>query len=903
MLLVLATTWTWARQAPSHPIPEQEIAALQNEFDALNTKRTSRTGMRRDLKNMVRGAQALLDASPQAPNRFVVLELIFQSQKRLLGMDVTEQNREEFFATCRKLVQAPDPYAEIRLEADMLLSEKQLAEKNATAAERAEALEELIARYRGTSGEAKSLMLGVLIARRLDAPGLEGAIMYAMEENFSDDPEVIEFRRKHLSVNRLDLSFKGTFERNDGTELRFPADSMGHMSLMVFWSKDKPGLDEYLDGVKKQLEAFGDRVDVFSFNLDELPDAGEAILRDKGLDWTLVRLPGGRNHQAYRTYPTADPNAVLVNEYGFTVISPEIVHGRMLALEPARVSVARYMAQLQSLFIGDFLVTPSADNGDAGKNPAADEVFRAIQDCFPSAPFRFRLSREETLENYKKAERLCREAIEQNPPAENLWWLRNRRIIALLGLWNLACEPRYLEKAVTEARAALATELPPGADVVPRFCLAKDTLRQEADAPESVLADFIEEAGGQDAPASALAAAAVLALDARSRELHETYRQAFLGKHVDNPDFYAFTAFLRNRHHRYRLLRVNYALRERGARGYIVNHGGEPMIEPMPTIELKKPNGDTLTLPRRNTDKMTLLVFVEPPPEPGSDFPVKKDGNGKPTRNDHVRSVMDYAVKVADEHVNNGVELVTAFLCDDTSRVDELMKKNGWTNQAAAVPGGLENSMVRQLGILSADRVANVFLLRRDGTIAWRASGLPYQDAFGQNFAFLLAMKVHIEACEVETGYAALEQGKFEEAVRIFSGPYLPWNPDRYSWRGPRYHGKALALMGLKDWEAALEAIQTAIDAHTVSHYRGREPKRAEDWRYPLNDFTIKEPCDVLALLWGVKADILDKLGRKDEAAEMRKKAEQPVKPDGRSVYSAFHERLKDLRLHPKTEL
>ena len=52
---------------------------------------------------------------------------------------------------------------------------------------------------------------------------------------------------------------------------------------------------------------------------------------------------------------------------------------------------------------------------------------------------------------------------------------------------------------------------------------------------------------------------------------------------------------------------------------------------------------------------------------------------------------------------------------------------------------------VRRLGIVSADRVANVFLLRRDGTIAWHTSGLKYKAAFSHVFSVYLAMKVQIE--------------------------------------------------------------------------------------------------------------------------------------------------------------
>ena len=122
--------------------------------------------------------------------------------------------------------------------------------------------------------------------------------------------------------------------------------------------------------------------------------------------------------------------------------------------------------------------------------------------------------------------------------------------------------------------------------------------------------------------------------------------------------------------------------------------------------------------------------------------------------------------------------------------------------------------MVRQLGIVSADRIPNVFLLRRDGTVAWHTSGFAYKSDFGYPFAVRLAMKVHIGVWDSELAFRALERGDFAEAKRVFSGPFLPEKDERYRWRAPRFHGRALASMGLGEWPAALEDIDTAIEAH-----------------------------------------------------------------------------------------
>jgi hypothetical protein len=870
-------------------IPEADIVSIEQALQAGARQGVASTASRRTFKNAARKGLALIKEAPSAANRFRVLSVIFQCQKRLLEVENIEQNRTALFETCEQLTRAPDEYAEIRLEADLLLSERDLSGKNATLEERAGALAELIERYRGTTAEARSLLMGCLIVQKLDAPELEDAILYALDENFSDDAEVIEFRLKYLKISRLDVTFKGTFERSDGTTLSFPSDTAGRMCMMVFWSKHNPGYEKYLERTKEELAKFSGRVHVFSFNLDELTDGGESILKAQGLDWAALLLPEGKGSQVYRTYAQGDPVSILVNEYGLSVIRPEIGQWRMNQLDPATVSEDRYSAQLQSLFIGDFLLP-----GQPPANPHPASTLQAIQDGFVIPPFRYRLTEEEALSSYTKTAQLCAEATQKDPNAPDISDIRNRRIIALLGMRSLACQPKYLEEAVAEAKVALASNPPAGADVVPRFCLAKEALRKEDVEAESVVTRFLEDCGGSDAPAAAMAAAAILALEVRSRELHKKYRGLFLEKHADNPAFYAFTSFLRDRHHQYRLLKANYSRSERHPRSHIVAFGQAVSTNRLPDIELMNLDGSAFILPKETHGKLTYLLFVEPPADPKADFPMVMDSRGNATRNDYIRGVMRHAGDLTSSHVNNDISFVAAFLTDNADQVRFLMETNKWTCQAVMVPGGLANPMVRQLGILSADRIPNVFVLRRDGSIAWRASGLSYQTEFGFPYAFLLAMNVHVEACEVETAHEALEKGDFQAAVRIFSGPFPPGNDDRYGWLSPRYHGKALAHMGLKEWEAALDSIDKAIDAHKLLHFRGRRSKAA-DWQKDAATVVMKEVCDTLPILWAEKILMLDQLGRKQEAEELRQQCAQPARVHKPNLYSAYHERLKAL--------
>ena len=97
----------------------------------------------------------------------------------------------------------------------------------------------------------------------------------------------------------------------------------------------------------------------------------------------------------------------------------------------------------------------------------------------------------------------------------------------------------------------------------------------------------------------------------------------------------------------------------------------------------------------------------------------------------------------------------------------------------------------------------------------------------------------------------------------------------------------------LKDWDAALESIEKALDAQKLRYFSGRRDKNPDIWRKEASTVTVNNPDDTLVELWAVKAEILDKLDRRDEATKMRKRATEPARTDVLSVYKLTHEKLK----------
>ena len=865
-------------------ISEIEITALQKELGEAGSASSS-IRKRRAYKNVVRDGEGLLKKSPAAANRFRVLEIMFQGQKRLLALENSDRHREALFAISAKLKEAPDELADLRLEAEMLLSERDLSAKNADVKQRTQALAELIARYRDTPGEAKSLMMASIVAPKLEAFDLEKQIFAAMNDRFAGDYDLIKWRRKHHGYAHERVLFTGTFKRADGTSLKFPIDTIGHTCVMVFWSQSSPEIETKLAKVKELQGQFPGQMEVFSFNVDELSDGGEKQLRSLGLDWTIMMLPGGKKSQTYRVVARQDPMVVRANAHGHAFLPSTLIDELLKEVSMEQnLDDPRYLAQMQSLLIGEFLVPPTKPSTAPGSVPT--EKLKAIQDCFVAAPLRYRLTREQALANYQKEEQLCREAIAQYPKAPDLWQVRNRRIIALLGMWKLALEPKRLEAAAVESRAALANSPPTGAELAPQFCLAIEEFRRGERSPSQVLSEFVND----ESPATAYAAAAILAMDVNAIESHAENRQKFLDAYDGDPAMWPVVTFFRDQNHRYRLFTYNYYMPASRARRIIraqvranvANLDALADTSGPVEAEFATLDGATVSLPQATDGKLTLLMFVEPLAD--ADFPVLingavgEDARGKKTE---TLGIMPRAFGLAEQHVSKELKVIAAFLSDDADLVKALMEKHAWPCESVLVPGGLSNPLVRRLGILSADRVPNVVLLHPDGTILWKLSGIIHPQVRSEGIGEILhgisrAMKHNIDRYEIERSIVVLEQGDYTQAVRLFSGPFVdPEKPVIDGWTPPRFHGRALAHIGMKNWEAALADLDSAIRVH--------------EW-----DYNQKQPC-ICHRVGGLllrKATVLDELGRGQEAEEARKRAAAAKFNHSASRYSRLHDRI-----------
>ena len=884
-------------------IPLDRITALETELTQ-GMRAKSKTRIRRAYKSVTRKAAALHKAHSTSPNRYAVLAVQLKGQRLLLRLENNERNRAAMFETCRKLMDAPDKYSEFRLDADLLLSARDLVQKDASAKERVEALSKTIEKYRDTPAEIKCLIIATGIASQLGAYEIKKDITVQLKERFPGAPRAITHRKKLSGGGRLDVLFAGAYERIDGVKLSFPIDRMGRPFVTLFWSKSNPDFKAYLQQVKEQQKLFPGQYEIFSFNLDELPDAGLSILRDMGLQCTVMRLPGGKTSKAFITYGQRDPNAVAFNHVGRTDLLPIETFQAEDRVKKGQVEVGRfhgaradwtfkypravqshyrYGMQLQSIFTGDFLALDKSSIPE-GKRPAQAvpaDALRALQSGFTGIPKRYRLTSAQAVAGYKKVADDCERTIVKYPKDPELWRVRNFHIVALLGLWVSSGEPEYLEQAVGLARKLVARSLPGDDQVISRYCLAKHSLRQ-GDRPTAVLSDFIEATGGDNASGSALAAAAILAIDAGMPGLHAHYRERFLTRHGDSPNLVPAVSFLRNRYHTLHLFKSRALLifdayeYKYSIRRYLIDNDIHEATSPLPKIKLTALDGGTLSLPEKTTDAMTILVFIEPGPSGNTDLPghiyspptvATKERGGNRVQSGYMVEVAN----MAKNHVNKEMKVVFAFLSDDIKHVKAIKDRYKWPWQIALVPGGLQNPLVQKLDILSADRIPNTFLIRRNGTVAWSARGLVYAGMAGQILRMNTALLCNIARLEVEAGYRELKIDNAKKALKFFSGPFpfvavdpkrrrRNWEKPTHKWHSSRLHGRALVHMRLNKPEDALADINIAITEHTVNFRHN-----------------VDRPCSSMAHMERTKAKILDALGRKAEARASRKRASEPI--------------------------
>jgi len=821
-------------------IPEKTITRLREKLVATEDIEST-SGRRRAYKRIVREAESLLREHRASPDRFRVLGIAFETRKAMFEMRQSDEYREALLKTAKRLLEAPDEYADLRVEPDMMFLQLKLSGGETSPKDSAREIARFADRYRGTPAEALSLMMAAESAFDLGNAILLGAFRKVLAERFRDEPLVTAFMRERFATGGQ-IHLRGEFERADGRMISFP---VGRTYVVCFWSHDAPLLKEKIAEISGLQKRYKGRFKVFSFNLDELTDAGQGALRRMGLDWVAMRLPGGVENPLYQSVGGANMFAALVvGPHGLATTSS--TRHRAPALHKryeAAVESPRRLALLRSLLTGEFLLA-DAVAAEATTIPA--DTLREIRACFPAPPARHRLTPEQEMENYGKAERLCGEAVAAHPDAPGLRVVHDHGAIALLGMWRLTGDLQYLDRAVESARVALDHGPPPRAGIVPRFCIAMKTLVTDgavgADAAE-VLTDFVKACGGADAPGAAHAAALVLSLEAHSVETYAKYRDRLLYDHVIDPSTWGVSSFLLDRSTSMRLFGKAFpgGTHETDLRG----GAGRSFAVDWPLL-----GGERLNASAHAGETVNALVFTE----------LTRDRNAAALQ----KRVMDHLSRSASARPRKDLRVVGVFGTSDTKGVGALMARNKWSFDAVCLGEAEWRRCAREVGVFSADLRPNVILLRPEGTIMLALSGAGTDTERADTL--ISRIDVALRDYDLALADAALGRRDYAKyAARLATSfPLKNRRRSRHEpeWLATSKHRRKLvwAYMKAGDWKGALREVNKNIAIHLGKHVTKDPSKRSK------NEYC--RTCYGPAFGMFIRVKLFREMGREAEAAE-----------------------------------
>jgi hypothetical protein len=689
--------------APAHAadIPESRLKRLQSKLQEAHAL-DSTLEQRRAYKNVIRDAEDLVERYRRSPERFKLVAMMFDSQKMLYTIQETEANQEALLGTAETLLEAPDEYASLRVEADMLMLQIKLAASKATPEQSALAIAEFADRYRGTTAEATSLMLAATTTFDLGNDILLEALRKTLAKRFAHEPDVSAFMRERFAA-KSDVNLRGIFKRAGGGEMSFP---IGRPYIVCFWSQDTPLLDEKIADIKQLQERMKGELPVYSFNLDETSDGGKRALQRLKLDWVPLVLPDGTENAVYRSSGGSNLFAtIVIDAYGQGAIN--VAGGRGHGRTPsvpvskryeAATRYPRQSALLRSLCIGDYLIpsnTPPA---------SAKQVL---------PPGRYRMTVADEMAQYQAIEKACGEYIAENAEADKLWQVHNRQTIAMMTHWRLTGDTGHLARAVKLATATLDLKPPKEGLVVPVLCVTKHAL-QDPDVKAGVVIDsFIEATGGDEAPGIAHAAALMLSLETHSVDQYLKHREALLVKHANDRQTWPVSSLL-----------LDDATAARLFAGALPGKGenlADAVMDKRPfTANWTAIDGSKVTLPA-NDEVVRILLFIEETADSKASDMQK-------------RIVAPLVKTVADRAIKN-VELIGVFR-GEAEKATALLKQSKWAFKAVALTDSDWSKATRQYGLFAPDQTPNAIVVHPDGGMMLALTGASPETARHDQYVY-----------------------------------------------------------------------------------------------------------------------------------------------------------------------
>ncbi|MDG1672141.1 MAG: hypothetical protein P8H96_14830, partial [Akkermansiaceae bacterium] len=297
-------------------------------------------------------------------------------------------------------------------------------------------------------------------------------------------------------------------------------------------------------------------------------------------------------------------------------------------------------------------------------------------------------------------------------------------------------------------------------------------------------------------------------------------------KYATDPTMWTATSFLLDRYLRYWLYHPPYTAGWTYGRrqGHFLAIGTPEEAQRKFETELKTLNGETVKIPESSDGKWTVISFVP-----------TAAGNGYLKR---------YAAFVSARPFQD-TKLIVAVLDDDAESADKLLKEKAAelekrrqqpdTFPTLLVPGGLQNPIVRQLGMVTDEEKPknNILMIRPDGSIAVAMSGLAMSAQKGS------VIQNVIEFHDEELVDKALAKGDLDEAKRLAfaHAPVEQVRPEDAprNWKPkvltvPHLRSRAKVYLAMGELKAAQADIQEVyLKVNTAAGYISMRTKELEE--------------------------------------------------------------------------
>jgi hypothetical protein len=546
--------------AAAEVIPDETLKELAELYVAPNAVSTDSVKVRRYELILAKGREVERQYAAAA-NLHVLQSIMLKAAQGLSIIDGGEENRNTMLEIARRIAASEAPNTH-RLPADLLLTHAEIARHERGSEPALVAIAKFADKYRGTDVEAQSAMRAMIMAFDAGDARLFRALSRRLVREFGDNPHVVTFLKDRFGVHAGGKTINALLNRPDGGTWRLPMDVIGRPTTVAFWATEVEHFDLKMRVVKDVHRSAEPDTFLLGINLDTKRDKAVRAARRLGLDFPQVYRGRGVEDPVFLLFGKAKvPSISYLKPDGVSADSVEQRDDLGWACPRDSEPAAPAITFLRS---GEFLVTRPVGPTDVTAPPELGppdlagaamkalggprvpvKTLRAIQECFTVPPRRYRLggpttgrydrpSREKVEHLYATAVARCEQALADHPDAADLFLVRNRLMVALVGLSAIRTDPSLTKRAAQIAEQVLKSDVPDGANLIADLCATRWRLREEMDVEKvnDTLQAFINRHSTGDRKPLAMACATMLAmelgshslLDSLVRELESSYR-------------------------------------------------------------------------------------------------------------------------------------------------------------------------------------------------------------------------------------------------------------------------------------------------------------------------------------------------------------------------------------------